>query len=281
MRIQRIVAFVLRVRSYVVLTALLVASVALMQIDGAVPLHGLRALTVVGIGAIQGVFGGIPNPWALRRENELLHQLNVELLSEVARLRRAQAENEQLRQLLGLRPQIPYEFITAEVVGLTVGQLRNYATLNRGAADGLQVGMPVVTAAGLVGRIREVSAHYAIVELLENRDVRIAVRLEGSGAEGIVVWEGNVGQFALQYIPSSIPVQAGELVVTSSSSDRFPPGIPVGTVYQVHREAGSGFYRILVVPRELYQRLRYVAVLRHIPHPERRLLEQRYFWLGR
>ncbi len=281
MRLQRVVVLVLRIRSYIVLTALLLASLALMQVDDAASLRGLRALAVVGIGVVQKLLGGIPNPWLLHRENELLHRLNVELLLEVSRLRRMQAENEQLRQLLGIRAESPYEFIAAEVLGLTVGQLRNYAILNRGAADGLQIGMPVVTAAGLVGRIREVSAHYAVVELLENRDVRVAVRLEGSGAEGILVWEGSVGQFALHYIPSSIPVQAGQLVVTSASSDRFPPGIPVGVVQRVDREAGSGFYRILVTPREPYQTLRYVAVLRHVPHPERRLLEQRYLSPGR
>lgn len=281
MLLQSVVVFVQRVRAYLILLALLLASVALMQLDNERQLRGLTALTLVGVGAMHSLFGGVPNPIALRQENELLHRLNTELMLEVIQLRRARAENEQLRQLSNLRALVPYGFIPAEIVGLTVGQLRNYAVLDKGSADGVQVGMPVVTTAGLLGRVFDVSAHYAIVELLENRDVRIAVRLEKSGAEGILAWEGTVGRFLLHYIPTSVPVQAGERVLTASSSDRFPPDIPVGTVYAVEREPASGFYRIHVVPVIPYQVLRHVAVLQHVPHPERRLLEQRLRKLGR
>ncbi|MCS6965855.1 MAG: rod shape-determining protein MreC [Candidatus Kapabacteria bacterium] len=277
MLLQRVAALVVRFKEYVVLVALLLASVGLMQLGDPLRIPGLQMLTVVGLGVVQAFAGTALNPFVLKRENELLQQLNTELMLEVMRLQRARAENERLRQLLGIRTQLSYELIPGEVVGLSVGQLRAYATLDKGAIDGVRPGMPVVSAAGLLGSVRAVSSRFAVVELLENREVRVAVRLQASGAEGILVWGGEVGKFLLRYIPTSVPVQAGERVVTSASSDRFPPDLLVGVVQEVQREHGLPFHRIIVIPTVPYQVLRHVIVLRHVPNPERRLLEEKFF----
>ncbi len=276
MRLRQLLAFVLRFRQYVVLAALLLAAIGLMQVGTPERIPGIYALGASLIGALHELAGVVPNPFALHRENQLLSQLNTELLMEVTRLRRASTENEELRQLLELKRQAPYRPIFAEVVGTSVGQLRQYAVLDKGRADGVQPGMPVVTPAGLIGRIQVASAHFAIVELLENRGVRIAVRLEASGTEGMLAWEGAAGEFLLHYIPTSVPVQAGERVFTSASSDRFPPGLLVGVVREVQRDPASPFYRITVVPTVPYRSLRFAAVLAHLPNPERRALEERF-----
>lgn len=276
MLLQRIAAVVLRLKEYAVLAAFLLASVGLMQVGDGTRVPGLHAVTVTVVGLLQSLGGMVPNPFALRRENELLAQLNAQLLLENARLRRALVENEQLRQLVELRGHVPYRLIFAEIIGLSVGQLSVFATLDKGASAGIQPGMPVLAGAGLLGRVHAVSSHFALVELLENRTMRVAVRLEASGAEGILSWEGPVGQFALHYIPASIPVQAGERVVTSSSSDRFPADLPVGIVQRVEREPTSPFHRIVVAPLVQYSQVRQVAVVDYLPNPERRQLEERF-----
>ncbi len=275
MVLQRLALVVVRLRAYVVLVALLLASGGLMALDP-VRIPGISVLSLVGIATLQRATGWLLNPLGQGKENELLRQLNTELMLEVAQLRRAAVENQQLRGLLRLRVQEPIESIPAEVLGVTVGQLQSFATLDRGATDGVRPGMPVVSPFGLLGRIRAVSDHFAVVELLENRDVRVAVRLQPTGAEGILVWDG-VGRFAVRYVPTSVPVQAGERVVTSAASDRFPADLPVGIVREVRHEPGEPFYRIVVVPEAPAQAVRYVAVLKHIPNPERRALEERIF----
>ncbi|MCS7176854.1 MAG: rod shape-determining protein MreC [Candidatus Kapabacteria bacterium] len=275
MLLQRIAAFFVRFRQYVILAALLLLCVGLMQLGQPTAIPGLTTFTVGVLGVVQGLIGAIPNPAALRRENELLARLNTALLLETISLRQAVAENKQFQQLSELRQRLSYPLVFARVVGLTVGQLRSYAILDKGSSDGLRPAMPVVAPAGLVGRVQAVSPHFAVVELLDNRGVRVAVRLESSSAEGILAWKGVVGEFALEYIPTSVSVQAGERVVTSASSDRFPPGIPVGTVQEVTRDPTTPFYRIRVVPAVAYQSLQTVAVLLHRPNPERRALEER------
>lgn len=275
MVLQRLALLVVRLRAYVVLAALLLASLGLMALDP-VRVPGLSVLSLVGIGTVQSLFGGMLRPIGAERENELLRQLNTELLLEVAQLRRASGENQQLRQLLELRQQAFPEAIPAEVLGVTVGQLQAFATLNKGAADGIRPGMPVISPFGLLGSVRMVSQHFAVVELLENRTVRVAVRLQSSGAEGILAWEGT-GEFLVHYVPASIPVQAGERVVTSAASDRFPPDLPIGVVREVQREPTVPFHRIVVTPPVPAQAVRYALVLKHVPNPERRALEERFF----
>ncbi|GBD06998.1 Cell shape-determining protein MreC [bacterium HR21] len=279
MVVQRLALVVVRLRAYVVLVALLLASLGLMALDP-VRVPGVSVLWLVSIGMVQRLTGGLLHPGGLERENELLRQLNTELMLEVTQLRRAFAENQQLRQLLGLREQRFPEAVPAEVLGITIGQLQAFATLNRGAADGLRPGMPVLSPFGLLGSVRAVSQHFAVVELLENRHVRVAVRLQSSGAEGILAWEEE-GKFVVHYVPSSIPVQAGERVVTSAASDRFPPDLPIGVVRDVQREPTLPFHRIVVAPLVPARAVRYVVVLRHVPNPERRALEERFLGLTR
>jgi rod shape-determining protein MreC len=273
MQLQRLLELLLRFRDYVVLLALLLVALALMQLHSAERLQALRTVALVLTGLVRQSLAWIPNPFALQRENELLHRINIELMQALMRQQELAAENEQFRSLLQLPARQPLPLLFGELLGRTVGQLQSYATLNRGSADGVRPGMPVVTAAGLVGTVEAVSPHFALVHLLPSRTMRVAVQLQHSGAEGILTWEGRERRFLLRYVPTSVSVQAGEPVVTSNTSDRFPGGIPVGSVRRVEPLPDGLFYRIEVQAAVPFESVRYVAVVLHLPNPERRRLE--------
>src|SRR5690606_23659520 len=103
--------------------------------------------------------------------------------------------------------------------------------INRGTRDGLALGMPVVTDLGLVGRIYEVSANTARVQLISDQNSAVSGRLQTSRAEGSIVGRGLLtGSLRMQFIPIDAEITVGDLVVTSGLGGNFPPDIVIGQV---------------------------------------------------
>jgi len=269
---QRFIEFVLRYREHIIAVLLSIIALALMSYGDVTQLGGFRALIIGGLGLAQEAVAWIPNPIALQRENQALRQINMELLQEVMVLRKAGIENEQLRRMLALRQNAMFTYRAASVVGKTTFRTRQYITLDRGSNDGIKPGMNVVTDAGLVGSVIGTSGHFAIVQTLFNRDVRVSARLASTREEGIIAWDG-FEYLLLHNIPKTHTVQVGDLVVTSSLSTRYFPDIPIGTVESVVPDPSSMFYRITVRPRVEFWRLEQVFVILHTPPTEQLTLE--------
>lgn len=271
---HRIIEFVIRFKNYITLVALCVMSLSFMSIGELSRLGGFRAVIVGGIGWMQSVFAWIPNPVALKAENAALRELNVQLSAEAARARLAMAENATLRRMLDLSQQVDYDLITADIVGKVTTQLRNYATLSRGSDHGIVEGMSVVTDAGLAGHVVGVSSRYSVVQLLLNRDTRIAARLYNSAVEGILTWEGE-DLLALKYVPKTVDVELGDYVITSLFSVQFPPNVILGYVSKIAEDPNNAlFQRIMISPAVNFNTLEQVFVIRQIPESERKLLER-------
>lgn len=271
---QKFIQFVVQFKEYITLSALIVMSFSLMTFGNVAQLGGFRTIVVGGIGWLQNVFSFIPNPIALKSENSALRELNLELSTEVTKMRQAALENEKLRRLLALRDQSDYPLVPAEVVGRTTVQLRNYATLSKGAKDGIEQGMIAITDAGLVGIVTSTSENYTLIQLLVDRDMRIAGRLQRTGIDGIVAWEGEQ-YLVMKNIPKSYDVQAGDLVLTSNFSNKYPADIPLGRVVEVRDDPNALFRRVLLTPTVNFNGLDQVFVVKYKPDEERLSLERK------
>ena len=270
---QRFIALVVRYKNYITLVALMVMSLAFMSVGNLRQLGGFRAVIVGSVGWIQSLFAWIPNPVALKSENTALRALNLQLAIESARSRQALVENAVLRRMLDLPKYTDYKLIAADVTGKTTTQLRNYATINKGTADGVREGMSCITDAGLVGRIIGASEHYAVIQLLLNRDTRVAAKVQRSRIDGIVLWEGET-TVALKNVPKSFDVQVGDVILTSNYSSIFPANIVIGRITKVEDENQSLFRRIMVEPAVDFSTVEQVFVIDYVPDPERVRLER-------
>ena len=78
----------------------------------------------------------------------------------------------------------------------------------------------------------------------------------------------------LGYIPNSVDVRVGDLLVSSGLGGRFPSGYPVGEVTSVERESGQAFSKVSVAPSASLDRNRQVLVVwpGARPPPEERAL---------
>jgi rod shape-determining protein MreC len=270
---QRFIAFVVRYKNYITLCALVVMSFSLMSFGNLAQLGGFRAVVVGSIGWIQSLFAWVPNPVALKSENLALRELNLQLSVESARSRQAMVENATLRRMLELPKLTEYKLIAADVEGKTTTQLRNYATINKGTKDGVKEGMSCITDAGLVGRIIGTSEHYAVIQLLLNRDTRVASKVQRSRVDGIVTWDGE-SFLSLKDVPKSFDVQVGDVILTSNYSSRYPANVVVGRVTRVDEENNSLFRRVVVEPAVNFSTLEQVFVVNYIPNDERLRLER-------
>lgn len=270
---QRILDFIIRFKEYLTLSVLIVISFLLMSLGNAAELRGFRTIVVGGIGVAQSLFSWIPNPVALQSENKALRDLNYSLSREVARTRKAMIENDNLRAMLDLKKNTQQTLIIAEVVGKITAEMRGYLTLNKGEQQGVKAGMAVQTDRGLAGHVLATSDNYALVQMILNRDTRIAVKVERTRIDGIIVWEG--GEYLLlKNIAKTQDIRAGDMIVTSGFSSMFPSDVYVGRITEVRDEPNSLFRRITVTPMVNFSTLEQVFVNTKKPTPEREELEE-------
>ncbi len=275
---QKFINFITQFRVYIIFASLVIISLSLISIGNTNKIGGFRTIVAGTVGWMQDIFSWIPNPVAMKSENASLREQNIELSLEVTRLRQALIENMRYKALLQIQEEAKYPYILADVVGRNIVETRSFITINRGKKDGVSEGMSVRSDAGLVGIIIAVSENYSLVELINNRDVKVAARVERSRFEGLLVWEGGE-KFHLKNIPSESDrgnmdsiVKKGDILVTSNSSNRFPSNIPLGKVEFVEKLQDNLFLKVLVTPLAKLETLEQVFIIKYIPDKERNQL---------
>jgi rod shape-determining protein MreC len=209
----------------------------------------------------------------LRELEEETQQLRAELdrlRGELTRLREVEAENQRLRELLGARNRTPnFQFTLADVVGREPGPFVEAIIVNRGSQDGIEPGMVVIGAAGLVGKVVKVSAGTARVLLITDPSSAVAARIQRSDARevtGLVVGQGQ-GRLVMRYIAQGEPVQIGDQVVTSGLGETFPKGLAIGRVVQVRRLDVEPFQEAVIEPAVASGRLENVLIITNFRPP--------------
>lgn len=168
----------------------------------------------------------------LRRRNRELEDQFIKLQGELIQLREISSDYERLAGLLDYTSSLEgREFVTADVIGVDAQSAVRSIIINRGTRDGIDVGMPVQTDLGLVGRIYSVSANSSRVQLVSDQNSAVSARLQKSRAKGSVRGRGLLtGNLRMQFIPVDAEITVGDLVVTSGLGGNFPPDIVIGQV---------------------------------------------------
>lgn len=269
---RRLVDIVLLFKEYLLLILYILISILLLALNDTPQIRTIRSLTLATIGAVEDAFGFIPNYFELRSENRILREQNLTLSEDLIRLREAKLENARLRQLLALKERSPFTYVSATVVGKTMSLLQNTITIDAGENDGVKPGMPVVTDAGLVGRVTSTSSHYAMGQILWSKDLRASAKVERGRVDGILQWEG--GEYlSLKNVAKTLDVLVGDVVITSEYSTMYPPGVRIGVVSKTSQMPGALFQTIEVTPSVDLSRLEQVFVIIHAADSSRIALE--------
>lgn len=119
--------------------------------------------------------------------------------------------------------------------------------INKGTADGVAAGTPILHNGALVGRVTSSERDYSWVELVTSSSLMIPVVIEETRDLGVVAGDGEGGLWLL-YVPESRPLSEGMTVSTAMVSEALPPGIPLGRISLETRRAGGAYLEWRVVP---------------------------------
>lgn len=253
-------------RSSVLLGLYAALSLLLLVAGERIPTAALRGMGAWIFAPLDRVVLTVDRAASAWRENQRLHERIVRLELENARLRGAGVENAELREGLGLPPWRGLAVKPVEILALSGEPVPSAAVLSAGRKQGVDVGDAVVTVDGLLGRIGESYPGMSRVVLLTDPNSAVACEIESTGVLGVLHFATSPRpQLLLTGVSLSDTVRAGQRVLTSGLSRRFPRGIPVGTILRLGRDPSGLTQDLEVAPAATLSRLRHGFVM---PGPE-------------
>ena len=140
----------------------------------------VESATNVVTNPIERVWHGITNYDDLEQENLALQEQVDRLIGTQAAAEAAVIEGKELQALYSLPSLSGIDTEVARVVGYAANNLDQVIEIDKGSRSGIEVGMPVVNQAGLVGKVTQVSANSARVMLVTDARYSIAVKVTSS-----------------------------------------------------------------------------------------------------
>jgi rod shape-determining protein MreC len=218
---------------------------------------------------VSDFFGGLFRYGHLKSENARLRRQLNDARGKVNASSNADRERQELLALqkLSFADNIPA--VAARVVATSPSNFQLTVEIDRGLPSGIQKGMPVVTGAGLVGKVVAVSQERATVLLLTDPSFNVGIRLSSSGDVGVARGNGTRQPLPVDLVDVGTKVSGDEVVVTSGlQGSVFPPGIPVGKVRSSKVQPGSLQHEVSIDPLVDLTRLDFLKVLIWQPKSE-------------
>jgi len=197
-------------------------------------------------GNIYDFFESLFNSANLKKENEELKKTNQELTSQIVSLQGLREENNILRETVNVGIQKDFKLVLVDLISKDFSE--DLILINKGAEDGLSVGMPVITAQKvLLGKISEVSENFSRVILISHYQSSFPAQIQEKGTTGIVKGGGNF-QLSLEKIPHESEIKEGDLVITTSLGGDFPKELLIGRVKKIQKSDIEPFQKVELSP---------------------------------
>ncbi len=198
---------------------------------------------------------------SVRTENVVLRAENERLRVQSLQSADTREENARLRRLLALRDRLPLSTLAGEVIGREGGGWVRTLTVNRGRGDGIGQQTPVIVPEGLVGRVVQVRARAAVVQLLNDPTSTVGAVVQRTRTAGLV--EGDPGgTVRFKFMArDGAGVAPGDFVVTSGLGALFPKGLPVGRVIAIEDKGSALFHFAVLAPAVDFSRVEEVLLL--------------------
>ncbi len=217
---------------------------------------------------------GVRDYFQLREVNQMLAEENAALKQKINQQMQFLVTSDTTGSVQDSLLINQFDFESAKVVNNHVDFFKNYMTIDKGENKGIMPGMAVISPLGAVGKIKQVSNHFAVVTSLLHIDVMVSARLKRTEHFGTVQWDGrdpDIVQF--KYIPRHVKPAVGDSVITSGYAI-FPDGIMIGTVAEVDLRDEALFYDLKVKLSQDFRKLSFVTIVKSNLKHEQDSLEQ-------
>ena len=229
--------------------------------DAIAPVQGLVA---DAFDPVTNVFDGVTKVDGLERDNAELRSRVAKLEGQLSRDRGVSDEYSQLVQLLDIPDVEDVTGVVARVIRGPAGNFERTITINKGTAQGIVAGMPIVAGDGLVGKVSDASRSQATVTLIDNPGLGVGVRTEKSREQAVTQGRSGERLLRLGFINNPrAPIEVGELLFTAGSEGTaYPADVPVARVVKIDRDRGALDPDVFVEPLVNLDQLIYVKALR-------------------
>ena len=179
------------------------------------------------------VYQGITRPLQIMssgptKEERLRDAQLLELQTQIVEL---QSQNQKLKQILNYNEQekAAKPLAVARVIGRSADNWWQQVTLNRGSSNGVQEGSVVRAEGGLIGLVENVTPNSSRVLLVSDLKSQVGVTVSRTGAKGVLRGDGS-SEAVLEFYEKVPNVKIGDLIATSTYSQKFPSGVAVGRI---------------------------------------------------
>jgi rod shape-determining protein MreC len=233
----------------------------------------LRVWTVTAVSPLEKAFvaaqQSVRNTWhsyfylrGVRAQNQKLQEEIEQLRLQQVRLAEDAGQARRLQRLLGFKEQFIARTLAAQVIGSSGSDMSRVVYIDKGAGDGVEQDMPVITADGVVGKILRVFPTSSQVLLINDPSSGVGAILEKSRLQGVIKGTAN-GELLLEKMMSDERVEAGDQLLTSGGDQIFPKGLPIGIVKKVS-PGKDVFLNVQVKPAAELSRLEEVLVITQV-----------------
>lgn len=183
--------------------------------------------------------------YTLDEENTLLREKVLQLSLQVSSMQFLEYENKRLQDLLSFQRENQLTLLPSKVINKGILPNINSLTIDVGKKSGVQKNDPVLTPNGVIGKVLIAGESSSIVQLINDINYRLSVRVLPQGNTGILRWYGN-NKCQIREVKKNGIIHVGDGVITSGFSNIYPKNLPVGTVSGIIDKLGS-FEKIILV----------------------------------
>ena len=205
-----------------------------------------------------------PQKWyldilSIKESNQYLKQLLVRHNIEISNLNSYKVENSMLREMLDFKESNFWNLKPANVTNRNSSSIKTIM-IDIGVNDSIYKDSPVLDIYGLIGKVRAVSSNTSQVQLINDKNFSVSVRI-GSD-RSLANFIPTINKYGiLQGVRKSIDLSDGEIAYTSGISDIYPANIPVAKVISVNKDNNSPFQDVIVEIISDLNNLNYVFII--------------------
>jgi rod shape-determining protein MreC len=211
---------------------------------------------------------------SLQSKDSLLERID-ELEAENAKLKEQSIiDSENLQELNRLRDlyqtdtsYAQYEKIAATVISKNAGNWYSTFIIDRGSNDGISVDMNVIASGGLVGLVTEVGPDWAAVKSIIDDSSSVSAMTITTADTCIVNGDLRLidsGKLEFDQMNSEENILPGEMIVTSHISDKYLPGICIGTITDITEDSNHLTKTGYILPAVDFSNIREVLVIKQL-----------------
>ncbi len=204
---------------------------------------------------------------SVAKENDQLKRALGQATEKNNQLNEVALSNIRLRNLLNFQKTLSARVLSAEVIAKDPSPWFKSIIIDKGKAGGLEKGLPVVIAEGIVGQIIEVSRKNSKVLLVIDQNSAVDALVQRTRARGVVKGE-STEKCQLKYVLRKHDIQVGDTVISSGLDGVFPKGLRIGQVSGVHRPNSGIFQTVAISPYVDFEKLEEVLIILDRPKHE-------------